>query len=210
MKKIILTTVAAIMIAAVSQAQFTLGVKVGGNLDNQKVSVSNGSIYASDNLRGYHAGLIGELDLGSNFYLQPQVLFSRKGAMHFSSTGAHETKVRMSYVELPVNVVYKLDLPFGKVFAGAGGAFSYAVGGKQEQNGVSTKIYRSGVREWKREDLSLTFTAGVEFDNGLFASINSQKGLFDVHKASDVTVKNKTLSVSVGYFINWKKFGRRA
>ncbi|MBL7741603.1 MAG: PorT family protein [Chitinophagaceae bacterium] len=209
MKKIMLSSVAALLIAAVSQAQFKVGLKAGGNLDNQKVNVKEGTIYASDNLKGYHAGLIGELDLGSNFYLQPQLLFSRKGAMHLSSTGAGDTKVRISYVELPVNVLYKLDLPFGKAFAGAGGAFSYGIGGKETQGDVSGKIY-SGVKDWRREDISLTFTAGLEFDNGFFASINSQKGLLDIHQSKDVTIRNKSMSVSIGYLIDWNKLRRKA
>lgn len=208
MKKIILSAVAALVLTAVSQAQLRIGVKAGANLENQRVSVSQGSIYGSDRIKSYHAGLIGDLDLGGNFYLQPQLLFSRKGAMHLSTTGAHNSKVTMSYVELPVNVLYKFDLPFGKVFAGAGGAFSYAVGGKEQRDGVSTKIFENGVKDWKREDVSLSFTAGLEFNNGLFASINSQRSLLDIHKSSDISVKNKSVSVSVGYFLDWKRTRR--
>lgn len=210
MKKIILSAVVAIAFATVSQAQLRVGVKAGGSLDNQRINVTESSIYSSDNLRGYQAGLVGELPLGGNFYLQPQVLFSRKGAMHLSSTGADNIKVRMSYVEMPVNVLYKFNLPFGKIFAGAGGAFSYGVGGKEIQAGQTNKIYGKGRSDWKREDISLTFTTGIEFDNGFFASFNSQKGLRDIHKSDGVSIKNKSISVSVGYMIDWKKLNRKA
>jgi hypothetical protein len=106
--------------------------------------------------------------------------------------------------------LYKIDLPFGKVFGGAGAAFSYAVGGKQQQGDVTTKLYGSGVKNWKREDVSLTFTAGLEFNNGFFVSANSQKGLMDIYKGNGVSVKNKSMSVSVGYLVDLKKFKRRA
>ena len=112
----------------------------------------------------------------------------------------------MSYVELPVNILYKFDLPFGKVFGGAGAAFSYAVGGREQQGDVTRKIYGGAVKDWKREDVSLTFTAGLEFNNGFFASVNSQKGLMNIHQADGVSVKNKSVSVSVGYLLDRKKF----
>jgi hypothetical protein len=210
MKKIILSVAAVVAFSLFSQAQFKVGIKAGGSLENQRVNVSEGSIYASDNFKGYQAGLIGDLNIGGNFYLQPQLLFARKGATHLSSVGNQDVKVRMNYVELPVNVLYKLDLPFGKAFAGAGGAFGYGIGGKQTQGGISGKLYSGAVKNWKREDISLTFTAGLEFDNGVFVSMNSQKGLMDIHKADAVNVKNKSVSVSVGYLIDWKKLKKRA
>ena len=210
MKKIILSVVALVSISLLSEAQFKVGIKAGASQDNQRVNVKEGSIFGSDNYKGYHAGFVGDLAIGGNFYLQPQLLFSRKGATHLSSTGAPDIKVQMSYVELPVNVLYKFDLPFGKVFGGAGAAFSYAVGGREQQGDVTRKIYGRAVKDWKREDVGLTFTAGLEFNNGFFASVNSQKGLMNIHQADGVSVKNKSVSVSVGYLLDWKKFKRKA
>ena len=208
MKKIILSAVAVITLAVVSQAQFKIGVKGGINEENQRVNVTSGTIYASDDFKSYHAGLIADISMGGNFYLQPQLLFSRKGATHLSLTETRPTEVRMSYVELPINVVYKFNLPFAKLFAGAGGAISYGIGGKEQQGSVGSKLYKTS--NWKRGDLSLTFTAGLEFDNGFFVSANSQKGLRDVYRTDGMSVKSKSVSVSVGYFIDWKKFKRKS
>lgn len=210
MKKIFLSVMTILSISLASQAQFRVGIKAGANDNDQRINVSEGSIYGGDNTKGYHAGLIGDLNLGRNFYLQPQLLFSRKGAMHLSSTGAADTKVKMNYLELPVNLVYKLDLGFGKAFAGTGATFSYAIGGKKEQAGVTKRLFHDGPANWKREDLSLNFTAGLEFNNGLFISANSQKGLLDVYKQHGASVKNKSMSISVGYLIDWNKFKRKA
>ena len=209
MKKIFLSVVTILSISLVSQAQFKLGIKAGINDNDQRIRVTEGSIYGGDKFKGYHAGLIGDLNLGSNFYLQPQLLFTRKGAVHLSSTGAKDIKIKMNYLEIPVNVLYKIDVPFGKVFGGTGVTFSYAVGGKEEQDGVTKKLYSNTGNTWRREDLSLNFTAGVEFNNGLFVSANSQKGLMDVYKAG-AGIRNKSMSVSVGYIIDWNKFKRKA
>jgi hypothetical protein len=209
MKKIFLLSFAVLFFSFLSQAQFKLGVKAGINDNNQRLNVSEGSVYSGDRLKGFHAGLVGDIDLGRNFYLQPQLLFTRKGAEHLSSTGASATKVRLNYVEMPVNLVCKFGLPFGKIVVGTGATYSYAIGGKAIQQGTATKLFSEG-SAWNRQDLSLNFTAGLEFNNGLFISANSQKGLLDIYKAGNTSVKNKSMSLSVGYLIDWKKLARKA
>lgn len=201
MKKILLSVFTITIFSMASQAQFKVGITGGGNLNEQRINVKSGSMYAGDRLRGYHAGLIGELNVGGNFYLQPQLLFSRKSAAYFNSTSTAEVKVRLSYVELPVNVLYKIKLPFGKAFAGAGAAFSYAAGGSEQKNGVTTKLYSGPVKNWRREDVSMNILTGFEFNNGLFASVNYQKGFLDIYNGDEVSVKNRSFSVSVGYLI---------
>src|SRR5689334_10128127 len=139
MKKFVLSVVAVVAMSAVSNAQVRIGVMGGLNEEDQKINVTEGSIYGNGKFKSYHAGAISEMKIGGNFYLQPQVLFSRKGAAYTNVASGKETKVRINYVQLPVNVVYKFNLPFGKLFAGAGGAFSYAIGGKMSEAGVNTK-----------------------------------------------------------------------
>jgi hypothetical protein len=199
MKKVLLAVIIIIASDAAVRAQVKVGIKAGGNLSNQRISVSEGTIYSGNAYKGFHAGLIAETNLGGNFYLQPQLLFSRKGATHLSSSGNTPVQVKMDYVELPISLVYKINLPFGKIFGGAGAAFSYGIGGKLEQNGQTQKLYSEG--NWKREDISLVFTGGLEFNNGFFASINSQKGMRDVYRAGTASIKNKSVSVSVGYLL---------
>lgn len=208
MKKILLSAFAIISFSLLTEAQVRIGIKAGGNISKQHVNVSHGnSIFSNDKYKSFHAGLISEFTIAERFYLQPQLLYSRRGSTLLSSTGAADTKVRINYIDVPVNLVYKLPVSFGKIFGGAGAAFSYGFGGKLEQNGQKSKVYNS--HEWKREDVSLSFTAGVEFNNGLFASINSQKGLMDVYKADGVSVKNRSVSVSLGYMIDWNLFKRK-
>jgi hypothetical protein len=202
MKKIVLSTIAIITFSLFSQAQFKLGIKAGVNSSTQRINVSHGnSLFSNDNYKSYHAGFISEFKIAERLYLQPQVLYTRKGSMLLSSTGAGDTKVRINCIDVPVNVLYKLPVSFGKIFGGAGAAFSYGFSGKQIQDGHKTGVF--GSNAWKHEDLALSFTAGVEFNNGLFVSANSQKGLLDVYKADGISIKSKSVSVSVGYMIDW-------
>jgi hypothetical protein len=205
MKKIFLAVLALVSMSLVSDAQFRVGVKAGGTISRQRVNGESGSsLFSNDKYKNYHAGLITEFKIAQNVYLQPQLLYTRKGSRLLSSIGAPDMKVRVNYVEMPVNVIYKLPASFGQIFGGAGAALSYGFSGKLDQAGHKQSVFADN-RTWRREDISLSFTAGVEFDNGIFVSINSQKGLLDVYKASNVSVKNSSVSVSVGYMIDWKQ-----
>ena len=210
MKKVILSVFTVIALAAVSQAQFKVGIKAGGSLSNQHSNAASGTKLLSTNAyRGYHAGLVGDVQVFENVYLQPQLLYSQKGAKYTSFTGGHATKLTMRSIEMPVNVLYKVNVPFGKLVAGGGPSLSYGLGGKMEQNGQTKKLYSGAIKEFKRIDIGANATAGVEFNNGLFSSVNYQMGLRDVSKIDGINTKNRSVSVSVGYLIDWNKFKRK-
>ena len=207
MKKILLSAFAVIAVATLTQAQFKVGVVAGGNLSKLRIN-GESSLFTNDNFKGYHAGLIAEVKLSENIYVQPQLTYTRKGATLLSSTDAATSKLRMNYVGLGANIIYKLPVGFGKIFGGAGASYSYGFNGTQEQNGQKKELY-SDIKTWKRSDVSLNFTAGLELNNGLFVSANSQKGLLDVYKASNGSVKHRAYSVSIGYLMDWSKLKRK-
>lgn len=208
MKKILLSVFAIIAFGIFSNAQFRVGVKAGGTISKQRINSSYGSsLFSNDNYKSYHAGIVSELRLSERWYLQPQLMYSRKGATILHSTGMADTKLRINYIDAPVTILYKLPVSFGKIYGGAGPVFSYGFGGRQEQNGQKQRVYADDT--WRHEDLALSFTAGVEFNNGLFASISSQKGLLDIYKPGNASVKNSSVSLSVGYMIDWNAFKRK-
>jgi hypothetical protein len=212
MKKIFLSVAAVIAMSVMVQAQFSnvkFGIKAGGNLSTQHgLDASSASLLSKGSFRGYHAGLIADVAVTEHFYLQPQLLYVRKGARYVGTTDGFDTKLTMHTVEMPLNLLYKGDLSFGKVFLGAGPVIGYAFSGKQEQNGQSQKLYKNGLNNWRRIDISANATAGVEFDNGFFASVNYQRGFKDVYKG-DVNVKNRSVSLSVGYLLDRSKSKRK-
>jgi hypothetical protein len=206
MKKLFLIFISVVTLSTISEAQLRVGLKAG--ISQSKQQISGNSIFSNDHYKSYHAGLISDIRLAGNFYLQPQILYSRRGSTLLNSTASTaDTKVRINYIDVPVNLVYKFPVAFGQLFAGAGPSFSYGFGGKQEQNGQKQGLYAG--KNWKREDISLSFTAGIEFNNGLFISANSQKGLMDVYKPDGVSVKNRSVSLSVGYLIDWNRLKKR-
>ena len=194
---------AVVMCSLASHAQINVGIKGGLNFSDQLRKDAGKSALDTKMHAELHAGFIADVKIWQNFYLQPQLLYSRKGSTHKSSTVA-DTKVKMNYVELPLNMVYKMDMLFGKVFVGAGPVISYGFGGELVQNGQSKKLY-SDIKNFKREDISANVLAGIELNNGLFASVNYQRGFTDIYKTDAVNIKNRSVAVSVGYYLNYKK-----
>jgi hypothetical protein len=208
MKKIFLF---AVMSLVVSQAQLKVGIKAGGNLSNQHSNAARGTkLLSKDAFRGYQAGLVADVHVVGNLYVQQQLLYTQNGAKYTSKINGYETKLTMRSIETPVNILYKVNTSFGKIVAGGGPSVSYGFGGRMEQNGQTKKLYSGAMKDFRRIDISANATAGVEFNNGLFTSVNYQMGLRDVNKIAGVNTKNRSVSVSVGYLIDWNKSKRKS
>ena len=208
MKKVILSAIAVVTFTVLSQAQVKVGIVAGGNLSNLQGAGVGSKLISTNAFRGYHAGLVADVQVLNHIYLQPKVLFTHTGAKYTDCNNGAATKLVMNSIEVPLNILYKADLPFGKVFAGAGPVISYGFTGKQEQSGQSTKLYSAQMKNWKRIGIGANVLAGFEFNNGLFASAGYQMGLKDMYK-TDANIKNRALSVSVGYLVDVNKLIRK-
>jgi hypothetical protein len=208
MKKIILSAMAVLSISLMTQAQINVGIKAGRNLSIQDRSdASVNQLFSSESFRGFHVGLIVEAEILPHLFLQPQLLYVKTGSK-FTTKEGDWTKLTLKTIEMPVSLLYKVDTRFGKLFAGVGPVLTYGIGGKLEQNETRTKPY-GHAGEYKRFDISGNALAGVEFRNGFFCSVNYQRGFRDISK-TNAEVKNRSMSVSIGQTIEWKKNKRKA
>jgi hypothetical protein len=94
MKKFLFSAIAILTISIAAEAQVKVGVTAGAQLSNQRINVQGKSLYAGQNFKGYNAGLTADIKLSDHFYLQPQLLYSRKGATLLSSAGDAASKVK--------------------------------------------------------------------------------------------------------------------
>ena len=90
--------------------QATLGVKAGLNLSN--LSLENTS--DKNMVTGLHAGVFLNFPIAEAFSIQPELLFSQKGTKWdpLESVADAEAKLRQSYIDIPVNLVYNLAKDF--------------------------------------------------------------------------------------------------
>jgi hypothetical protein len=181
------------------------------NFNNITGKDANGDKYENNINTGFHVGLNGEIPIGTGIYLQPGILYSQKGA-EFKLNGNNE--VDLSYVEVPVNFVYKPILGTGRVLLGAGPYVGVGLDGKVKSNGTKTDVeftndYTSETNtpnfaEYKRLDYGGNFLAGYEFANNVSFQVNAQLGLANLSpKTNGVENKikrnNTGFGVSVGY-----------
>lgn len=214
--KIRLFTFALILLVSapfVTAQKTSFGILGGVNFQNL-----NGKDYFGDNLEnqiktGFHAGLNIQIPVVPDFYLQPGLLFSTKGCRDTESS--EDMKINISYLELPVNLVYKLLVGKGHFMLGFGPYLGYGVSGKltfgdeSEDIEFKNKIEAlNGVAMYLRPfDAGANIFAGYELPVGLFFQLNAQLGLLNINpdyegegtSEDKSSLKNTGFSLSAGY-----------
>ena len=197
---VVITTLFTTTIFAQSKTSF--GIRGGVNFQNLNGKDNNGDKLDNKLKTGFNAGVNVEIPVGIDFYLQPGLLFSIKGAKYdFQGVEASRT---LSYLELPVNFLYKPELGEGRMLLGFGPYAAFAVGGKIK--GGSTNIdleFGDQPGETKRFDAGANLLAGYEFGNNLSFQLNAGLGLLNMYNRmsgdNKTTLKNTGFGVSLGY-----------
>ncbi len=190
------------------------GLRGGLNIANQKVSVDFMGQKASqsgDAIPSFHIGGMGEIQLSDLFFIQPSLLLSGKGTNYSGEDDQGnpvKAKIRPFYLELPINLVVKTQLPNSNlsIYGGAGPSLGYGIFGKVKggDNGDEDAFQDGG---FKRFDFGVNLLAGVELPSGLQLSFNFTPGIANIAPDSgdpDVTFnwKNKVVGFSIGYFLS--------
>lgn len=204
------TKICAVVIATLlttgifAQQKTTFGIRAGVNFQNL-----NGKDAGDDKLEnklktGFNAGVNAEIPVGIDFYVQPGVLYSTKGAKVEDT----DNKISLSYVEVPVNFIYKPELGEGRMILGFGPYAAFAVGGKYKpESGDDIDIeFGDTYPEMKRFDAGANLLAGYEFSNKLSFQLNAGLGLVNINNRpsgdSKSSTKNTGFGVSLGYRFN--------
>lgn len=211
MKKFFASIAIVTLIATGAQAQTMVktggsgvGIRAGVNFQNLNGQDEDGDDLDFDMMTGFHAGLTFDLPLGSSgFYLQPGVLYSRKGAEI-----DNQTKIKIGYVEIPLNFIYKPILGTGNMLLGFGPYVGIGIGGKVESPGGDADIKFNSdydmsdpAPQFKRIDGGANLLAGYEFANKLSLQLNAQLGLMKINPKpyDNASVKNTGFGLSLGY-----------
>lgn len=186
----------------------TFGVRGGVNFFNITGKYAGDKIDNSIKT-GFHVGVNAEIPVGSGSYLQLGVLYSQKGADLKMIPNSHG--LRLNYLEVPVNFVYKPVLGSGRMLLGVGPYVGVGIGGKQKSGSNETDvkftndyITNNNQPQYQRLDYGGNLLAGYEFANNLSFQLNAQLGLANitpnVSGTDNKTKQNNTgFGVSVGY-----------
>jgi hypothetical protein len=191
----------------------SVGILGGINFQNFNGKDFNGDQLDNDLLAGFHIGFNVQIPIAPEFYIQPGLLFSTKGAKN--SDGSIERTYRLSYLELPLNFVYKSQVGNGHIMLGFGPYVAYAISGKatfvtgsgEVVNDIEFTNEPEGIDPllaFKPLDVGGNILFGYEMASGIFIQLNAQLGLVEINpddqNAPNVyTVKNTGFGLSLGY-----------
>jgi hypothetical protein len=197
----------------------TFGIRAGVNFQN----INGKDIFDKklDNKikTGFNVGVNAEIPVATDFYVQPGVLFTTKGA---KDKDDDDIKVNLSYIEVPINFLYKPALGMGKLLLGIGPYIAFGIGGKvSNADGKETDVeFTKDVSNinyvaartagfpppyFKRFDAGGNLLAGYEFNNKFSLQLNAQLGMININSEiqdysdDDTKFKNTGFGLSVGY-----------
>lgn len=183
-----------------------IGIRAGVNFYNINGDDASGNKLDNSLKTGWHAGLVANVPVAPDFFFQPGVLYSTKGA---ELANTSDVDLRLNYLEVPLNFVYKPVLGTGRLIMGFGPYVAYGIGGKAENNNLEYDV--SFEKEagsapstvyYKPFDAGANILFGYEFNNKLSAQLNAQLGLVNINAYNDnAKYKNTGFGVSLGYRI---------
>ena len=188
---------AALLFLGIGQvsAQVRLGVKGGLNIASVHFSTD---VLQSDNVTGFQIGpmIEGSLPLvGLGF--DAAILYAQKG-LETKTVSGEKTSLKNDYIDVPVNLKWKLGLPVMKVYLAAGPYVGFRVGGNKiwdlpgsMVDQVKTKSFSAG----------LNFGVGVELISHLQVGLNYGLGLTNNYSMESLSLtksdgKNRGWSVT--------------
>jgi len=206
LKKIILFI--ALFIASISvfaQNGPVFGMKAGLNLS--KLTTTAGALSSSKFLPGYNFGGVLDVRLDSNLFFQPGILISSKGGDNEYALGnfVGTAKIRLNYIEVPVNFLYHMAAGVGKVFLGGGPYLAYGFSSNSDLTGDGNASgqnqFGDGTFGLKRLDAGLNFMAGYQLKQGFAIDVNYGLGLANLSNGNNTSnTKNSVVGISLGYF----------
>jgi opacity protein-like surface antigen len=205
MKKILFTALALSVCSTAVLAQTSFGIKAGPDFASITTK-SNGSKHTGKILTGLMAGVYANIPLAPQFYVQPSLLYEGKGSKD-AFYGA-DTKVRLNYLTLPVDLLFKPEMPNGSGawIVGIGPYFGYGISGKSSGDDVSGDDPFKTEGGLKRFDAGANVQLGYEMASGFNIGLEAELGLVNLESSgnSDNSARNTSFGVTVGY-----TFGRR-
>lgn len=206
----------AAMAQGTGREKMSFAILGGVSLQNLNGKASNGDKIENAMILGYHGGVNLQIPLVPEFYFQPGLLFSTKGAKDVGILLT--TTYKLSYIELPLNFMYKGLLGKGQVTLGFGPYLGYAIGGKAILEGgpvaIESDISFQNVVEsgdplfgyyFKAFDAGGNIFFGYELASGIFFQLDTQFGMLNINPENnrilnnELSLKNTGFGLSVGY-----------
>ena len=193
MKKLFLLVLVA-MVSTASFAQMSWNVKAG-------VNMSNVSDMEADMKFGYQVGVGMEYAFDDMWSLRPSLMFITKGCK--AGEDGYEAKLNPMYLQIPIMAAAGFNISDNMRFiVNAGPYVGFGIGGKYSEEFDGEKeeadIFGDEGLDGKRFEFGVGVGVGLEISK-FIVSLDGMFGLTKVFDSEDVSPKNTTIALSVGY-----------
>lgn len=203
------------------KAHFTV-TKFNETSSNPSIGTTNFGSKGGENVKNIDIGVFAEMNIAKNVVFQPGLSYIHKGGASIYVQGDYSSdnttdvgsEILLNYLELPLNLLYKIPLKFGKIFVGMGPYAAIALSAQNQQTTASldslnntTQIHSTqnikignGKDEQKLVNFGVNALLGFRFNNGLEIGGGMGFELSNLSNVPYVKTHNQTISASVGYF----------
>ncbi len=194
-----------------TSSPITFGIRAGVSLQNINGRDGNDNKLENKLVPRFQGGVNVELPLADEFYVQPGLLFAGKGTEFKGSN----TNLNISYLEIPVNFLFKPVVGNGKLLLGFGPYVGFGIGGTiKPSNGNSSEIKFENTISVaqaltgtyiRKTDVGANLLFGYELSNLFSVQLNAQLGLAKINpdieglNNNNTMYKNTGFGLSVGY-----------
>ena len=186
----------------------TFGISAGVNWNNINGKSADGNKLDNKIKIGFDGGANVEFPVSKGLYLQPGLEFRQKG-----SELNNGNDLLLSYIDLPVNLIYKASLGCGSMLLGFGPYVGLGINGKmKDADGSERKVAFNNTYspseaddiQFKKLDAGANFMIGYEFKSKLSAALKAQLGLVNINPDTNIPgdetrYRNTGFGLSLGY-----------
>ena len=178
------------------------GVQGGLSLSGG-IARETGVVIHGDPGVGFALGVLADIPLTNpRWSVRPALSFQRETSN--ADIFDDNTFIRVSYFNLPVDLVYHPDFADKKWIFGAGPWFAYGISGKYTQQGYTYSIDfgSAETNDAHRLDFGLDLLVGYQFKPDMMLTAKFDYGLLDVSAQPDfVTIYTRSFAVNFVYWL---------
>ena len=227
MKKLILLTVF-ISTSVIAFAQVSFGIQAGANIAFGKISydgIGFPTVFANDPKFGFLGGFLAEIPIFSKLAFRPEINFIQKGSKTNTTLPIFEenSKITLNYIEIPLNVVYKLPAGNGNFFFGLGPTIAFGISGTNKfTNSIDPtqnknidikfdgkKNTDNMVDNLEAFDFGANILAGYKLQMGVFFKLGYTYNFLNIDPDDKRGYKNRGFNICVGYMIGGSKSSKK-
>lgn len=217
----ILSLLSFFLLPGQTKAQVSFGLNVGVNQSWMQFRDPAGhSAEGSKPLTRLNFDFLVNVPLVEGLYLVPGVRYITKGTnLTTGGDGEFTRRLEVRYLEIPVNLTYKLPVSFGRLTIGAGPYTAYGLNGNNRMqvynagNVVSTTDYRIGFSSevnkgiypgtrLNRWDVGGQAALGIEFNNLLMVGIHYSRGIRNLDLSGNSTIRTNSVGITLGVMLS--------